>query len=102
MNLNRKNRIESILNEQFKPEFCTVTNESFMHRVPENAETHFKVVLVSRSFEGISRIARHKLVNQVLSEEFKLGLHALSLSLHSPAEWQKKPGIIPSPKCSHQ
>lgn len=102
MNLNRKERIELLLNEQFNLELCDVINESFMHRVPENAETHFKVILVSSSFEGISRIARHKLVKQILSQEFRQGLHALSLSLYSPTEWQKNSDIIPSPKCAHQ
>ena len=102
MNLNRKKRIESILNAQFKPEFCTVTNESFMHRVPEDAETHFKVVLVAAQFENLTRVSRHRLVNQALAFELESGLHALSLSLHSPSEWQKTPDIIPSPKCAHQ
>ena len=101
MNLNRKKRIESILNEQFKPISCDVINESHMHRVPENAETHFKVVLVTAQFDALKRVSRHRLVNQALAEEFQQGLHALSLSLHSPSEWQAQQDIIPSPKCSH-
>ncbi|NDH08939.1 MAG: BolA family transcriptional regulator [Gammaproteobacteria bacterium] len=102
MNLTRKKRIESILNEKFKPEFCEVINESYLHRVPEHAETHFKVIVISTAFEGLSRIHRHRMVNQSLASELESGLHALSLSLYSLIEWQHNPGIIPSPKCAHQ
>lgn len=50
-------------------------------------ETHFHLTLVSEKFEGLSRIDRQRLVNDLLSDEFKNGLHALQMKLHSLSEW---------------
>jgi hypothetical protein len=38
-----------------------------------DAETHFKVEIVSNSFEGKLPVARHRLVYTVLDAEFKVG-----------------------------
>ncbi len=42
-----------------------------MHNVPEGSESHFKVVLVSGSFENKLPVARHRMVNKVLEDELK-------------------------------
>ena len=102
MHLNRKNRIEKALNEQFNPSYLEVLNESFMHRVPENAETHFKVVMVSSSFEHTPTVQRHKKVYQVMQPEMASGLHALSLHLYTPTEWQTNASVPPTPNCANQ
>ncbi len=49
-------------------------------------ETHYQVTLVSTAFEGLSRIARQRLVYAALREEFDTGLHALSLDLKTQGE----------------
>ena len=102
MNLNRKNRLESLLNEHFKPNHLEVINESHAHRVPENAETHFKLIIVSQSFDGLSRINRHRLVNELLKNELATGLHACSMHLATPSEWAQNAKVIQSPVCAHQ
>ena len=40
--------------------------QSYMHNVPRGSETHFKVVLVSEAFDGLSLIKRHRAVNSTL------------------------------------
>jgi acid stress-induced BolA-like protein IbaG/YrbA len=46
-----------------------------------------KVLIVSKQFEGLNSLQRHKLVLSVLKEQFQTGeLHALSLSTKSPSE----------------
>ena len=52
-------------------------------------ETHFHLTLVSETFEGLSRIDRQRLVNDLLADEFKNGLHALQMKLHSRIEYTK-------------
>lgn len=52
--------IESKLTEALKPTELRVLNESYMHAVPKNSETHFKVVVVSPMFDGQKLIARHR------------------------------------------
>ena len=49
-------------------------------------QTHYSVLLVSDRFAGLSRVDRHRLVNAALAPEFAAGLHALALTLKTPAE----------------
>lgn len=49
-------------------------------------ETHYRLRMVSAAFEGLSRVARQRLVYDALREEFDRGLHALSLELKTPSE----------------
>ena len=53
-------------------------------------ETHFDVLLVSSCFAGQNRVARHKMVNCILKNEIADSIHALSLSLHTPDEFERK------------
>jgi BolA-like protein 1 len=52
-------------------------------------ETHFKLYIVSDSFNGIKLLERHRLVNNMLNEEFENGLHALSLTTKTQEEFDK-------------
>merc|ERR1712079_445650 len=62
--------IQLKLTEKFDPKHLEIINESYMHNVPRGSETHFKVVKL---------IGRHRLVNDVLSQELQSGVHALSI-----------------------
>jgi BolA protein len=42
--------------------------------------------MAASAFEGMSRVARTRAVNEVLAGEFADGLHALSLTLRAPSE----------------
>lgn len=98
--MQRKQRVTDILTQQFHPIELRVEDESHMHRRPGN-ETHFYVLMVSPLFENYSRLERHRQVNSALSQEFETGLHALSLYLYTPEEYQKKSSDPTSPKCQH-
>lgn len=87
--MSRKIRIEELLNQELSPIYLSVDDESSNHHVPQGAETHFKVTAVSSKFIDLSRIARHRLVNRLLANEFELGMHALSMHLYTPDEWEK-------------
>ncbi|MCU7948134.1 MAG: BolA/IbaG family iron-sulfur metabolism protein [Candidatus Thiodiazotropha sp. (ex Cardiolucina cf. quadrata)] len=43
--------IQQKLQSAFSPLHLEVINESHMHSVPEGAESHFKVVVVSEAFQ---------------------------------------------------
>lgn len=47
--------------------------------------THFHVKIVSREFEPLLRIERHRLVHEILKAEIGQ-IHALSLNLQSPRD----------------
>ena len=55
-----------------------------------DAETHFKVEIVSAQFEGKMPVARHRMVYSILDAELKDGVHALSLKTKTPAEAEKR------------
>ena len=53
----------------------------------DGEDCNSKVLIVSKQFEGLSSLQRHKLVLSLLKEHFQTGeLHALSLSTKSPSE----------------
>lgn len=82
-------RIENTLKKNLNPKFIEVINESNKHNVPDGAESHFKVTLVSNEFESLAKIKRHKIIYQTLGEIMEQ-IHALSLGLFTPDEWQAK------------
>ena len=97
--MTRTQRIEHILQQELNPVYLAVENESPNHHVPENSETHFKITAVSSRFDDLSLIARHRVLNQLLKEEFELGLHALSMHLYTPEQWNKNQSVLKSPNC---
>ena len=53
----------------------------------DGEDCNSKVLIVSKQFEGLTSLQRHKLVLGVLKEQFQTGeLHALSLNTKSPSE----------------
>lgn len=49
-------------------------------------ETHFRVKIVSAAFEGLSRVARQRHVHDILAEELRTRVHALSIEARTPSE----------------
>ncbi len=82
--------IRTKLQAAFAPVKLDVRDESEMHRGHaghrEGGETHFRVAIVSAAFEGLSRVDRHRRVHEVLDAELKSRVHALALTLLTPAE----------------
>lgn len=91
--------IRSKLREALDPLHLEVINDSHMHAVPRGAETHFRVVVASRHFEGLALIHRHRLVNEILQEELAGPVHALSIQAKTPQQWEKSPRVGESPPC---
>ncbi|USG62108.1 BolA family transcriptional regulator [Sneathiella marina] len=79
--------IEVKLREAFTPSSLTVIDESHLHAGHAGArpqgESHFKVMIISDKFEGLSRVARQRAVYQVLADELATDIHALSLDVKS-------------------
>ena len=99
--MSRKTRIEQTLTEALSPMHLQVIDESHMHNVPEGAESHFKVLVVSERFTGEKLIGRHRTVNRLLRDELEGGLHALAIHAWTTEEWfEKGGGAAPaSPEC---
>jgi BolA protein len=83
-------RIREKLIVALEPQRLDVVNESELHAghrsSPGTGESHFRILIVSPKFEGLSRVARHRLVNDALADELKGKIHALALSAYAPGE----------------
>ena len=51
-----------------------------------SSETHFRVRIVADAFAGKSRLDRHRLINGLLAEELKSGVHALAIDAKAAGE----------------
>lgn len=83
--------IEAKLREAFGPERLDVLNESHHHAghqpdMTGEGETHLRVRIVSEKFNGVSRVARHRAITDLLRSEFDAGLHALAIEAAAPGE----------------
>ncbi len=94
-----RDSIEEKLRAALAPSVLEIINDSGMHNVPKGSETHFKVVVVSAEFDGKSGVARHQLVFASLAHELRNGVHALSITARSPAEWAADMAVQESPAC---
>lgn len=92
--------IEEQLTTHLAPAFLQVDDESHMHNVPDGAQSHFKVTVVSEQFAGSRLIGRHRQVNTLLADALNGPVHALALHTYTPQEWQARGGdIMQSPAC---
>lgn len=90
--------MEDKLKKAFSPERLDVINESHLHAGHHHVdsgyhatfdgagETHFRVRIVAPAFVGMSRVERHRAVNDLLAEELKSGVHALAIEPAAPGE----------------
>jgi BolA protein len=78
------------LEEAFSPTSLIVEDESARHAGHVGAhaegETHFRIVIVSEQFSGLSRVERQRKVYAVVAAELADRVHALSLSALTPEE----------------
>jgi BolA protein len=54
--------------------------------VEPRGETHFSIKVVSKAFAGKSRIARHRMINDLVAEELQAGVHALAIDAKAEGE----------------
>jgi len=75
-----------------------VTTESIEHSIGagldcEHLEVdgdghHFRAVIVSAAFEGLSKVRQHQLVYAALGDRMREEIHALSMTTLTPAQWR--------------
>lgn len=91
--------IESLIQAGLEVAHLEVLNESHMHNVPPNSETHFKLTLVSPDFEGLNQVKRHQKVYGLVGDLMQNPIHALALHTYTPNEWAVAQGSPASPPC---
>ena len=68
-----ENHLKNQLDLALSPEHCEVSNESSRHSGPAT-ESHFKIVVVSKAFDEMKLIDRHRFINKLFAEELKIML----------------------------
>lgn len=86
--MNRESRLREALTKRFTPSYLALENESHAHSVAPGSETHFKLVMTSAAFDGQARLDRQRAVLSLLRGELDSGLHALTMRLFTPGEWE--------------
>lgn len=80
-----KDTLTAKLTAKFAPAFLDVIDESNKHfghaGWREGGETHFRVRIATRHFDGLSRVAQHRLVMETLDAELKGRVHALAIDV---------------------
>jgi len=86
----RAGRLQALLRTAFDPVHLEIVDDSARHAGHAGSqgggETHYNVLIVSNAFDGQSRVARSRAVHAALAAELGSGLHALALTLRTPAE----------------
>lgn len=93
--------LENQLREGLNSVILKVINESPNHNVPDGSESHFRVLIVSDQFEGLSLVKRHQMVYKLVSVILKEKIHAFSQQTLTPKEFEDLGGQLPSsPSCA--
>ncbi len=84
-------RMRSKLTKALNPIHLEIQDDSKKHAGhaghDPKGETHFTMLMVSDSFENMSAVARHRLIYNLLAEELKERVHALSLKTFTTKEY---------------
>ncbi len=92
--------IENRVREEMPVAHLELVNESDQHNVPENSETHFRLVAVSEAFAGMPRVRRHQRIYALLGDLMPQPVHALRIHAWTPEEWNARGGRVEaSPAC---
>jgi BolA family transcriptional regulator, general stress-responsive regulator len=83
-------RLREKLMVALEPTRLDIVNESELHAghrsSPNTGESHFRILIVSPRFAGVSRVGRHRMVNEAIADELAGRIHALALSTYAPGE----------------
>jgi len=76
----------------FAPSRLVIKDESHLHAGHAGARpggaSHFRILVVSTRFEGLSPVARQRAVNTALKDELAGPVHALAMRTLAPSEAQ--------------
>ncbi len=84
--------ITAKLTQALAPVRLDVVDESHRHTkhaaAPEHTkqggESHFRVIVISHRFGGMSRLQRHRQINELLAAELQGPVHALAIHAFAP------------------
>jgi BolA family transcriptional regulator, general stress-responsive regulator len=84
-------RLQDVLQQALSPTALEVQDDSHLHAGHAGAREgrHFSVRVVSAGFNGLTRVARHRLVYDAARTLIAEGIHALAIEARTPDEAQR-------------
>ncbi|HEY0845957.1 MAG TPA: BolA family protein [Noviherbaspirillum sp.] len=85
----RIEKMRARLTATFSPVECQLVDDSHLHAGHAGAASgagHYTVRLVSERFDGLNRVARHRLVYDCLRDMMTSDIHALNIIALTPSE----------------
>lgn len=81
-------QIDAELRAALQPLALEVIDDSHLHAGHAGAREgrHFTVRMTSERFNGLSRVARHRLIYSALQRLIPLGIHALAIDARAPVD----------------
>jgi len=81
-------QLEQALAHALAPVSLAVVDDSAAHAGHAGAKSgaHFTVLIVSARFQGMPRLARHRLVYDAVRPWMAVGIHALAIEARAPDE----------------
>jgi len=88
--MDTRSRIEQKLRDVLDPVELDVIDQSAAHAGHAGASGggHFRVLVVSDAFEGMTAVQRQRRIYEILAEDMKSAIHALSMSCLSRSEYE--------------
>jgi BolA protein len=86
-----RSHIEQKLRDAFDPIEIDVIDQSAAHAGHAGAASgggHYRVILVSQAFEGQNQVQRQRRVYEILADEMRSSIHALSMTCVSRSEYE--------------
>ncbi|MBW2240620.1 MAG: BolA family transcriptional regulator [Deltaproteobacteria bacterium] len=88
----RSEKLEAALQERLNAVHVEVEDESHLHAGHAGAREgggHFRALIVSERFEGLTRVQAQRAVFDAVATEMNEWIHALSLRTLTPSQWDE-------------
>jgi BolA protein len=88
-----RTRIEEKLRAALDPIEIDVIDQSAAHAGHAGAASgggHFRVIVVTPAFEGLNQVQRQRRVYEILADEMRSSIHALSMTCLSRSEYESE------------
>ena len=84
--MNRKQRIAKLLLKKFDNFLLEIIDNSNLHIGHNNFdgknETHIKIILTNKNNNSLNKLNIHRMINNLLEDEFKNGLHSIEIKIN--------------------
>jgi BolA protein len=90
-----RDAIEARLRESLAATHVEVVDESHLHAGHAGARSgggHYRALIVSERFAGLSRVKAQQLVYQAMGAWMGREIHALSMQTFTPEDWNRREG----------